>query len=227
MPQKGRLAIEEKVRIVEDYLAGKIGFRKTCEEKGIGQTTLKIWIRLYKTRGVEGLTPTSTARKYSAELKETAIREYLAGEESLEGLCRKYDITHSQIVRKWIKKYNHPEGFTKPTSGGEVYMVKGRVTTLDERIEIVSDCIANGKDYAATTEKYRVSYPQIYNWIHKYETSGVDGLIDKRGKRKLSDEMTEIDRLRAESRLLQAENKRKEMEIEILKKVQEVERRRS
>ena len=40
------------------------------------------------------------------------------------------------------------------------------------------------------------------------------------------DEMNEVERLRAENRMLQAENKRKEMEIAVLKKVQEIERRR-
>jgi len=38
--------------------------------------------------------------------------------------------------------------------------------------------------------------------------------------------MTEVERLRAELKILEAKNKQKEMEIEILKKVQEVERRR-
>lgn len=36
--------------------------------------------------------------------------------------------------------------------------------------------------------------------------------------------MTDVERLRAELKILEAENKQKEMEIEILKKVQEVER---
>jgi transposase len=71
-----------------------------------------------------------------------------------------------------------------------------------------------------------VSYQQIYGWVNKYEEKGVDGLIDKRGKRKPLDEMNEVERLRAENRMLQAENKRKDMEIAVLKKVQEIERRR-
>lgn len=105
-------------------------------------------------------------------------------------------------------------------------MTKGRLTTLDERIEIVSYCIANGKDYGATIEKYGVSYQQIYSWVRKYEVKGVDGLIDKRGKIKPLDEMTEVERLRAENKMLKAENKQKEMEIAVLKKVREIERRR-
>ena len=138
MPQKGRLPVEEKVRIVEEYLAGKIGLRSTCRTMGISQSTLKLWIRLYKMRGIEGLTPTAKERKYSTELKNTAVKEYLAGGISLEGLCRKYDITQGQIVRKWIKKYNCREEFRVANSGSEIYMAKGRETTLDERIEIVS-----------------------------------------------------------------------------------------
>jgi transposase len=106
-------------------------------------------------------------------------------------------------------------------------MTKGRKTTLDERIEIVGYCIANGKDYGATIEKYGVSYQQIYSWVCKYEKDGVDGLIDKRGKRKKPEDMNELERLRAENRMLKAEDKQKEMEIAVLKKLQEIERRRS
>jgi transposase len=105
-------------------------------------------------------------------------------------------------------------------------MTKGRTTTLDERIEIVSYCISVGKDYGAAIEKYGVSYQQIYSWVIKYEENGIDGLIDKRGKRKPIDEINEVERLRAELKMLKAENKRKDMEIAVLKKVQEIERRR-
>jgi transposase len=104
-------------------------------------------------------------------------------------------------------------------------MTKGRATTLDERIEIVRYCIEQGKDYGAAIERYQVSYQQVYSWVRKYEELGIAGLNDKRGKRKPLEEMTEVERLRAENRMLQAENKRKEMEIAILKKLQEVERR--
>lgn len=226
MPHKGILPVDEKVRIVENYLAGKIGLRSTCRDMRIGLSTLKLWIRLYKIRGIEGLTPAAKSRKYSAELKVLAVKEYMAGEISPEGLCRKYDITHSAIVRRWIKKYNFHKEFRTPNSGSGIYMVKGRTVTQEERIEIVSYCISNGKDYGKAIEKYQVSYQQIYSWVQKYEKSGVEGLVDKRGKRKPLDEMNEVERLRAEIKLLEAEKKQKDMEIDILKKLQEVERRR-
>lgn len=71
-----------------------------------------------------------------------------------------------------------------------------------------------------------ISYQQVYGWVTKYETNGVEALQDKRGKRKTSDEMSEIEKLRAENKLLEAKNKKQQMEIDFLKKLEELERRR-
>lgn len=60
----------------------------------------------------------------------------------------------------------------------------------------------------------------------KYEDGGVDALQDRRGKRKSEDMMSELERLRAEVKLLKAEKKRAEMEASFLKKLEEIERRR-
>ena len=101
-------------------------------------------------------------------------------------------------------------------------MTKGRKTTQEERAQIVAFCIEHGKDYALTVETYQVSYQQIYSWVRKYEASGVDGLVDRRGKSKPEDELTETERLRQENRILQAKLKDKEMEIALLKKLREL-----
>ena len=101
-------------------------------------------------------------------------------------------------------------------------MTKGRKTTQEERSQIVAFCIEHGKDYALTVETYQVSYQQIYSWVRKYESSGVDGLVDRRGKTKPVDEMTVTERLRQENRMLQAKLKDKEMEIALLKKLREL-----
>ena len=55
----------------------------------------------------------------------------------------------------------------------------------------------------------------------------MEGLQDRRGKRKSQDEMDELEKLRAEVKILRAEKKRAEMEISFLKKLEEIERRRS
>lgn len=105
-------------------------------------------------------------------------------------------------------------------------MTKGRKTTRDERIKIVEDCIANNNNYNETAEKYKVSYQQVYTWVHKYQENGVEALEDRRGKRKDEDSMTELEKLKAENRLLKAEKKQLQIELDFLKKLEEIERRR-
>ena len=105
-------------------------------------------------------------------------------------------------------------------------MTKGRKTTYDERVEIVKYCIEHELNYAAAAEEYQVSYQQIYQWVLKYKSKGVEGLEDKRGRNKPESELSELDKLRAENKLLQADKRRAELEIAFLKKLDEIERRR-
>ena len=63
-------------------------------------------------------------------------------------------------------------------------------------------------------------------YIVKYEAGGVEALRDNRGKQKSPDEMSELEKLRAEVKILKAEKARAEMEASFLKKLEEIERRR-
>ena len=90
-------------------------------------------------------------------------------------------------------------------------MTNGRKTTLEERIALV-------EEYVAT----KASYDDL---ARKYKDGGVEALEDRRGKKKDISEMTEMEKLEAENRLLRAENERKQMEIDFLKKLKEIERR--
>lgn len=96
-------------------------------------------------------------------------------------------------------------------------MAKGRKTTFEERIEIVQYCIAHDHNYVETAANYKVSYQQARSYTIKYETDGVEALRDRRGKRKSEDEMTELEKLRAEVKILRAEKERAEMEASFLK----------
>ena len=105
-------------------------------------------------------------------------------------------------------------------------MANGRKTTLEERIDIVRDHMQSGSSYEQTAEKYQISYQQVYQWVRKYQKDGIDGLVDRRDKRKEADKMTEEEKLRAELKLEKAKNRRLELENLFLKKLEEIERRR-
>ncbi|MDO5459305.1 MAG: helix-turn-helix domain-containing protein, partial [Eubacteriales bacterium] len=102
---------------------------------------------------------------------------------------------------------------------------KSRKTTLEERLAIVEHCTANNHNYALTAKEYHCSYGQVYSWVKKYETKGVEGLYDRRGRSKPTEELTELEKLKAENRLLKAQAKQQQMEIDFLKKLDAVERR--
>ena len=164
-------------------------------------------------------------KKYTAEQREQAVKAYLNGEGSLRNICKKYGILNHQQLMEWIKWYNgHKEIKERSSTKGEIYMTKGRKTTQAERAEIVAFCIEHNKDYGLTVEKYHVSYQQIYAWVRKYEEGGVEKLADNRGRTKPESEMNEVEKLKAEIRLLEAKNRQLEIENAFIKKLKELER---
>lgn len=153
-------------------------------------------------------------KKYSAELKIQAVEEYLSGNGSQREICRKYGILAKSTLEVWTMRYNgHREFKERSSAQGEIYMVKGGKTTQEERAEIVAFCIEHNKDYELTVETCNVSYQQIYSWVRKYEEGGVDKLKDNRGRSKPIEEMSEVEKLKAEMKILEAENRQLEIEI--------------
>ncbi len=162
-------------------------------------------------------------KKYSGELRKQAVEAYLRGEGSQREICKKYEILDAHTLRDWILWYNgHREFKERSSAKGEIYMTKGRKTTQEERAEIVAFCIEHNKDYGLTVETYNVSYQQIYAWVRKYEEGGVDKLKDNRGRIKPVEEMTEVEKLKAEMRILEAKNRQLEIENAFIKKLQEL-----
>ncbi|MDR9792619.1 helix-turn-helix domain-containing protein [Aeribacillus sp. FSL K6-2848] len=87
-------------------------------------------------------------------------------------------------------------------------MTKGRKTTCNERIQIVLDCLGNGKDYKKTAETYEVSYQQVYQWVKKYENGKEEALKDKRGRKKEEAKLSPEEKMKLEMKKLERENER-------------------
>lgn len=227
MPNKQKLGTEEKVRLVRRCLAGEVSIRGTAQEVGVGATSVRRWIIAYESEGAEAFLPHSQNRVYKPELKEKAVQEYLSGQGSLADISKKYKIRNPCILEQWLKVYNtHGDLNSVKQSGGGSYMRQTRNTTQEERIQIARECIASGKNYGEMAIKYNVSYQQVRSWTLRFEELGEAGLEDRRGKRKKDQTpRTELEKAQIEIEQLKHKLYLAEMERDLLKKLDEIERR--
>lgn len=220
-----KLSQGERISAVKEYKEGKGSYTSIAKKYGIGKRTLRDMVAKYESFGYEGLETKKNTKKYSKELKKQAVSDYLSGKGSQAEICKKYNVLSRTQIQQWIMMYNgHKEFREQKSSRKEYYMTKGRKTTQQERTEIVAFCIEHGKDYPLTISTYGVSYQQIYSWVRKYESKGIDGLSDGRGRTKPEEEMTETEKLKAENKMLQSRLTDKEMELAFIKKLKELER---
>ena len=210
-----KISPEEKIQWMKKILQKKESISSVASKIGVYYTTVDKWLRNYKAIGPEAFFRKGHTYRTPAQ-KEAAVFDYLSGKGSLRDICARHKISDAQILRRWIMKYNSHDKET----GGRAIMTKGRKTTFEERVEIVQYCIKHSHNYSETAKKFHISYQQARSYTIRYEENGVDGLQDKRGKRKSPEEMTEVEKLRAEVRLLHAEKRRAEIEISFLKKLE-------
>ena len=105
-------------------------------------------------------------------------------------------------------------------------MTTSRPTTKEERIKIVMECIAHGYNYGEIAIKYNVSYQQVYGWVQRFKELGEAGLEDRRGQKTAAQEpRTELEELKIKMAQLEHENYMLRMERDLLKKLDELERR--
>ena len=226
MPRKGKISPEKKEKIVQRYLRGEVSQGKAAEIASVDRATIRRWIRRYQAEGTFGLKVAEKNRGYSPELKERAVKEYLSGAGSQADICKKYKIRSTVQLYNWIKVYNaHGDFNSRKESGGGSYMKQGRNTTQEERIAIARECIASGKNYGEMALKYQVSYQQARTWTLRFEELGEAGLEDRRGKRKKDQTpRTELEQAQIEIEQLKHKLYLAEMERDLLKKLDEVER---
>lgn len=215
MGRKHKYNYDLMIKICKEYEKGGCSFKDLSLKYDINRHRIKAIYYKYSTFGAESLKDTSKNKSYSKEIKIKIINEYLTGNYSYRDLSMKYKIERNNIVR-WVLE--HKNGKTRYNSGTKGADIMSRKTTLNERIEIVKDLIKNELDYNATSKKYNVSYTQVYQWHKKYQEKGVDGLIDRRGRRKIEDELTPEEQSNLEVKRLKKELELAKATIEVLKK---------
>ena len=223
--KKRKIITEKLIKAIRQWEAGEGSGRSIAAELGISESTFRLYLIRYKSQGISGITEPIRMNVYSTETKKRAVEAYLRGEGSLRAIAGKYGLRSDTQLQAWIKVYNSGREFRCKMSGGS-RMKEARPSTLEERIQIARDCIENGENYGASAIKFNVSYQQVYQWVRKYKEKGDAGLEDRRGKR-LKDQTprTREEELEIEVAKLKHELYITRMERDLLKKLDEIERR--
>ena len=222
---KRKLSAEQKAEIARLYLEKGESKSFIAKRYGINEMAVHKYTLQYQAQGIETFINNGKNRTYSAELKKQAINAYMNGEGSTREIAAKYGLRSPTQLINWIKVYNSGKGFRYKMSGGS-RMKEARPTTVEERIQIARDCIDSGENYGETALKFNVSYQQVYQWVKKFREKGEAGLEDRRGKR-LKDQIprTREEELEIEIAKLKHELYMTRMERDVLKKLDEIERR--
>ena len=227
MGRKAKYSVEQKEQACKDYLLGKKTAKQIAKELGMGkrgEAVIHEWVRVYRINGNEIFKNKPHNKSYSKEFKEKVVQEYLTGQGSTYDLQAKYSISSRRTISRWILKYNNHIEMKDYDPKPEVYMAKSRRTTYEERNEIVKYCLDHDRDIKTTAFLYGCSYQQVRSWVLKYEEDGEDGLLDKRGKRKSEDELTELEKAQRKIAQLEREKEEFRKKYELLKKAEQLER---
>ena len=225
MARKSSFSPQFKEMIVKEYLEGNISYRSLASKYNVAFRTIEQWVDKYKLHGISALYPRINNSSYTKEFKLMCVKEVIDDFRSVAEVVAKYNISSRSVLLRWIKCYNANRELKDYFPKREVYMAEARRrTTLEERKEIVEYCLSHNRNYKETASLFEVSYNQVYSWVKKYDTNGVEGLSDKRGIHKPDNEVDELERLKRENLRLQRQLKEKDMLVELLKKMKDFER---
>ena len=229
MSRKSKYSKELKLEIIKRYLKGESP-ATLSNEYNLPKTyksMIIVWAHRYEILGESGFKTSSSNKSYSKEFKLKVIKEYLTGKYSFYDIANIYNISTCEIVRKWVLAYNNGEKIRDYNPKSEVYTMKSRKTTLEERLEIVKYVLDNNNDYKGAAERYNVPYSNVFNWVKKYNSNGEEGLSDKRGRSsdKPTQELTELEKKDIEIEKLKRQLEREQKVNEVLKKNLEIRER--
>jgi len=221
-----KISSETKLKYAKLCFEGKMNQSEAAKQLDVCKSTVQTWVYRYGENGELAFLDTGNNAVYPEELKLNAVKSYLNGEGSYRSVAARYGLRSSSQLLVWLKMYNKGENFSQCKMSGGSRMKTSRITTQEERIEIVKECLASGCNYGEIAIKYNVSYQQVYNWVKRYSKLGEAGLEDRRGRRKIDQEpRSEVEELKIKMAQLEHELYMTKMERDLLKKVKELERK--
>lgn len=156
--------------------------------------------------------------KFSSELRQKVVLEYLTGGGGTRELAKKYGIGSHQTILDWVNRYKE--------YGGNAFDIRSPKYVYDGnfKLEVLEWMKSNRASLPETALHFDISSPStIWSWQQKWEEEGASALFKRRGrakhmttspnnKQEKKEEPSELEKLKRENRLLR-------IEIEYLKKL--------
>lgn len=133
-----KYSVEFKLKIVQEYLTGDIGYDALAHKYGISsKTRILDWVRKYRVMGEEGLQRSRKNENYSFQFKLHAVELYLSTEISYQELALQLKLKSDGILVNWVRRYRAVgiEGL-KPQR-------KGRRPKVPDKSSITPECNIN------------------------------------------------------------------------------------
>lgn len=125
--------------------------------------------------------------KYSYELKKKVVSAYLNGEGGYEYLSKKYDISHHDIVRRWVKSYN---------KFGDKGLARSRQNnnySFQFKLSVVELYLSSEVSYQELALSQGINNSSlITRWVNDFRTVGPDALRPKKKGRKKTLDIREL-----------------------------------
>src|SRR5690625_1783880 len=136
---------EELETYIQMYVNEGVSYRKLRNEYGLllSDSGFIEKVSKYQKHGRAGIQSKPTNNCYSEDFKRAVVNEYMEKGVSINKLARKYNIPSTTTVRGWIIKYTKDNKLETYFPKSEVYTMKGRKTTHEEKINIVKDYLTN------------------------------------------------------------------------------------
>ena len=112
-----KYSFEFKLKIVQEYLNGKGGYKFLSNKYGIpNHEQLRIWVSNYNAFGERGLLRIRANNDYSVQFKKDAIELYLTTEISYRELALELEMTNPSLISSWVRVFRAAgfEGLSKP-----------------------------------------------------------------------------------------------------------------
>jgi len=95
---------EFKLKIVQHYLEGKVGYMTLTQLYGVNPRYIANWVKLYEQHGTEGLAKRHT--NYSVEFKLSVLKKVIEEYWSINQASAYFNIPAPSSVLSWVRLYN-------------------------------------------------------------------------------------------------------------------------